>query len=442
MNIIIAEDDKFYARYLEYTVKLCGDHSVEKCDNSKELKKIINSNTDVLLLDFKLDNESGLGLFNELKKKYPNTEIIIISGQKDIEVALELISNGAFEYLVKNDETKNRLIHAINKLSKQVKLNNQLRNLQLEVEQKYDSRKLIISKDGAFDKIYGFINKASKSSINVSIFGATGTGKELVAKCIHFNSDRSKESFVAVNLSSFSESLIESELFGYEKGAFTGANERRIGYIEKANGGTLFLDEISEVPLSIQVKLLRVLQEREIMRIGSSKPIPLNCRIICASNKLLTEEVSKGNFRQDLFYRVIGLPIELPLLKDRGNDMIHLAKHFALEYAVMNNTYSFEFTEGALKKIKGYHYPGNVRELKSIIDLACVLSEDQIIHSSNIVFNEDSIDNHLNSEDYTLKEINEKIIRSMLMKYDNNVRLVARKLQIGKSTIYRLLQND
>ena len=236
--------------------------------------------------------------------------------------------------------------------------------------------------------------------------------------------------------------MIESELFGFEKGSFTGANERRVGRFEEAKGGTLFLDEISEVPLHIQVKLLRVLQEREISRIGSNKTIPIKCRIICASNKDLKKEVESGNFREDLYYRLMGLPIDLPELKYRGNDILHLARHFLDNYSRENKTNRFSLTEAASNKLKRYHYPGNVRELKSIIELACVLADENIIQEDNIQLRETEVEMNILESEYTLKQINENIIRSMLSRHNNNVRLVAKKLGIGKSTIYRLLQED
>ena len=442
MKILIAEDDNYYASYLEYYIKLTGDHEMLTCSDSKSLFKKLSDSIEVVILDYNLDHQSGLETFSKIRNRYPNTEVVVVSGQQDVETAVDLLNKGAFDYIVKNEETKNRIVFTINKLHKQLELKSQLDSLKQEVSNKYDFRSTLISNDQSFEKIYSLMDKASNSSISVSIYGKTGTGKELVAKSIHFNSARSNKPFVAVNLSALTETLIESELFGYEKGAFTGATERRIGRFEEANGGTLFIDEISEVSLSIQVKLLRVLQEREITRLGSNTPVPIDCRIICASNKLLAEEVALGNFRQDLFYRIIGLPVELPELKYRGNDILLLAKHFAMDYCRENELDPLEFSDSALQKLKSYSFPGNVRELKSIIDLACVLSDNGTIGEDQIMLSkEKSIQNIFESE-LSLKEINEKIIRSLLEKYDNNVRLVADKLQIGKSTIYRLIQED
>jgi len=440
MKILIAEDDNYYASYLEYSLNLAGDHEIMRCSNSESLFKTMSDDTATVILDYNLDHQSGHTNFSKLRNIYPELEIIVVSGQQDVGTAVDLMNNGAFDYIVKNEDTKNRIIFTINKLSKQLELKSQLANLQREISKKYDFRSTLISNDQSFERIYGLIHKATSSAINVSIYGKTGTGKELVAKLIHYNSNRKDQPFVAVNLSALSETLIESELFGYEKGAFTGANQRRIGRFEEANRGTLFLDEISEVSLNVQVKLLRVIQEREITRLGSNTPVPIDCRIICASNKVLIDEVSNGNFRQDLFYRIIGLPIDLPELKHRGNDMILLAKHFMMEFCSSNDLPPLQFSDVALQKLKNYSFPGNVRELKSIIDLACVLSENGVIGEDQIMLKQEISQINFIEMDLTLKEINEKIICSLLEKHNSNVRFVANKLQIGKSTIYRMLQ--
>ena len=285
------------------------------------------------------------------------------------------------------------------------------------------------------------IRKASVTNINVSIFGATGTGKEVAAKAIHFNSNRAKYPFVAVNLSALTDSLLESELFGYVKGSFTGANEDRKGKFEEAAKGTIFLDEIADISESTQIILLRVLQEMEISRVGSNKLIQLSCRVITATNKDLAEEVRHGHFRQDLFYRLMGLPINLPRLIERGNDILLLALHFSANYTNKNKEKPIILSEGAINKLMSHHYPGNVRELKSIVDLACVLTNNSFIKSEDIIFNDLSLsEQSLYYNDLVFKYQNKKLIESMLNKHNNNVRLVAQKLGIGKSTIYRMIK--
>ena len=284
------------------------------------------------------------------------------------------------------------------------------------------------------------MEKAIQTQISVSISGATGTGKELVAKGIHYNSKRSAKPFVAVNVSAIPETLLESELFGHEKGAFTGADFRKIGKFEQANNGTLFLDEIADLDLSLQAKLLRVIQEREVVRLGGNETIPLDVRIITATHKNLATMVSEGKFRQDLYYRLLGLPIELPPLKDRGNDIILLAKYFVDEFCKENGMEPKTISDEAKKMLLAYHYPGNIRELKAVMELACVMTNRDTIKPTHLNMNvDDNVQNLLASEK-TLDEYSLEIINHFLNKYNHNVRLVASKLGIGKSTIYRLLQ--
>lgn len=441
LTIIVAEDDEWYARFLEYSIQLHGKHEIIRVTTAREALNAVRQKPDIVTLDYHLPDEKGDSVLRKIRQLSPETRVIVISGQEDVETAVQLLDEGAFDYVVKNDGTRNRLIQAIRNIQRQRELEGQVRNLEQEVRQRFDSRSAIISRSKALHPVYQLIDKAAGSSINVSVYGETGTGKELVAKTIHFQSPRAKHPFIAVNLSSLSESLIESELFGFVKGSFTGALSDRRGKFEEAGKGTLFLDEIAEVSEAIQVKLLRVLQEMEISRIGSSKLIPLQCRIISATNKDLAGEVRKGNFRKDLYYRLIGLPIFLPPLRDRDSDVLHLARYFIHEYCRENRRAELQLTEEAVQKLGQYHFPGNVRELKAVMELACVLADEQTIQAEHIHFNELSSLHDLDMETMTLREMNERMIRSMLSKYNNNVRFVARKLGIGKSTIYRLLQD-
>ena len=277
-------------------------------------------------------------------------------------------------------------------------------------------------------------------NITVTINGETGTGKELAAKAIHFNSDRMKKPFVAINVAAIPKELIESELFGYEKGAFTGADQARAGKFEEANNGTVFLDEIGEMSLSMQSKLLRALQEREIIRLGSNKVIPINVRIIVATHKDLFQEVKEGRFREDLYYRLLGIRLELPPLKERGNDIVLLAKNFVSEFCRENKLPTKDFSQNALDKLVNYSFPGNVRELKAIVEVAIVMSDSTILDDNDIFFNKRVDVDDFIQEELTLEEYNGKIIKGYLIKHDNNVAKVSEKLQIGKSTIYRMIK--
>ena len=284
------------------------------------------------------------------------------------------------------------------------------------------------------------MRKAIQTNISVSISGETGTGKELVAQGIHYNSKVSGNPFVAVNVSAIPETLLESELFGYEKGAFTGADSRKIGKFEQANTGTLFLDEIADLDINIQAKLLRVIQERELVRLGGNETIPLDVRIITATHKNLANLVAEGKFRQDLYYRLLGLPIELPPLRERGNDIILLAKYFVNEFCKENDIEPKNISDDAKKVLLSYYYPGNIRELKAVMELACVMTNRDTIKPSHLNMNVDNSVQNLLAHEKTLEEYNHEIVKHFLNKYNHNVRLVASKLGIGKSTVYRMLQ--
>jgi transcriptional regulator with PAS, ATPase and Fis domain len=284
------------------------------------------------------------------------------------------------------------------------------------------------------------LEKSAKANITVSITGETGTGKELAARAIHFNSDRMKKPFVAINVAAIPKELIESELFGYEKGAFTGADQSKSGKFEEANQGTIFLDEIGEMDLNMQSKLLRVLQERELSRLGSNKTIPIDIRLIVATHRNLLKEVEEGRFRQDLYYRLLGISIDLPPLKERGNDIVMLSKSFIGEFCKLNNLPVKELSQSAIDKLLKYNYPGNVRELRAVSEVAVVMSESDVLDANDIQFNQRNEIEDFMQEELTIDEYNSRIINWYLRKYNNNVLLVADKLKMGKSTIYRMLK--
>lgn len=438
-KLIIAEDDKWYSDFLSYQLGLIPEYEVEVVKSGHDLKKYLYTQPDVITLDYNLPDSDGLELLKLIKKESPNTEVLIISGQEDIGVAVELFREGAYDYLMKDVDTKERLWHIVAKIKEQKQLRGKVEELENEVKKKYKFEKFLIGKSPNFTKMFKLLEKAASSSINVSISGETGTGKEVVAKSIHYNSIASKNKFVAVNISAIPEGLIESELFGHEKGSFTGASARRIGKFEEANNGTLFIDEVGELDLNSQVKLLRVLQEREIQRLGGNKTIPINCRIICATHKDLNVEVENGNFRQDLFYRLVGLPIKIPALRERKGDILLLAKHFIEENASKNEMVTI--SEEARNKLLNHSYPGNVRELRSVIELATVMCDNGEIKSRDITFMAGGSISSILLEDLSLKEMNKRIILQCLDEMDQNIPEVAKRLDIGKSSIYRLLKD-
>lgn len=283
------------------------------------------------------------------------------------------------------------------------------------------------------------MQKALNNNISVSVYGETGTGKDLIAKALHYNSNRANHPFVAINVSAIPADLIESELFGHEKGAFTGAIAQRTGKFEEANNGTLFLDEISEMDLNMQSKMLRVLQEREIIRVGSNKVVKIDVRIITASNKDLAALVKEGSFRMDLYYRLMGLPINLPPLRERGSDILLLANYFVKMFCKENRMPLKTLSSQAQKKILSYRFPGNIRELKSIIELSVILSEGDTIMPDDIQIQSAQETSNIFDQELTMEEYNVKILAHFLKLYNKNAIQVANKLDISRATVYRMI---
>jgi two-component system response regulator AtoC len=313
--------------------------------------------------------------------------------------------------------------------------------LEREVVTRYGFEKSIIGNSPAIAKILEMMHKAAENNIVVTLTGETGTGKEVIAKAIHFNSARRDKPFIPVNMSAISSELFESEFFGHEKGAFTGAVARRKGKFEEADGGTLFLDEITDTDMNFQPKLLRALQEREINRIGSNQPVKFDCRIIVATNRNLQTEVKNGNFRQDLYYRLYGLPIDLPPLRERGKDILLLARHFIESFCIENSLPLKGLSTEAIDRLMSYPWPGNVRELKSVMDLAVIMSSGPTLAAGDIIFNNTDIMGDLVAEELTMKQYELKILDFYLNKYERNIPLVAQKLGISQATIYRMIKD-
>lgn len=441
-KIFIVEDDKIFAKRLQYELSLNPDLELSIFTDGKSLIKGLSCEPDLITLDYHLPDSQGDELLQVIKKQLPQTPVVIISGQQDVSTALDLMKNGAYDYLVKGDDLINRLRNLISNIGEKVLLKRKVAQLELELSNKFTFTNLIRGKSASMVKVFQLMQKALVSKISVSITGETGTGKELVAKAIHFNSNRKNGPFVAVNVSAIPSELIESEMFGFEKGAFTGAIGRRIGKFEEASGGTLFLDEIGDMDFNMQSKLLRVLQEEEFTRIGSNKVLKTDCRIMVATHKNLADEVKNGHFRGDLYYRLLGLPIELPPLRERDQDLILLSKHFIAEFCKDNQIPKKNLSPGAIKKLKSYNFPGNVRELKAIIELALVLGSHDDLVDEDISFNSSLGLDDLFSKDMTLKQYNLKIVEHYLRKNNDDIKLVAEKLDIGKSTIYRMMNNN
>ena len=441
-KIFVVEDSEWYNRLLVHTLSLNPDYEIKSFFTGKDFLNSLHESPDIVTLDYRLPDMTGLDLLKTIREDNSNIQVILISEQGDIDTVVNLLKLGAYDYITKSDDIKDKLLNTVKNIREGIGLKKEISSLRKEIQKKYSFRQIILGESQAIKNVFELIDKALSTNITVSISGETGTGKELVAKAIHYNSKRKDKSFVTVNVAAIPSELIESELFGHEKGSFTGAAFRRIGRFEEADGGTLFLDEIGEMELNLQAKLLRVLQEKEIVRIGSNKPVKTDCRIVVATNKNLKEEVKKGNFRDDLYYRLLGLQIELPPLCERANDILILARDFVSKFCIENNIPLKKLSAQSQKKLMAYSFPGNVRELKSVIELAVTLSENDEIEPEDIILDAGDPLSVVANEVLTLREYEVKIIKAALKKNNNDIRLVAEKLDIGISTIYRMLKEE
>lgn len=440
VRIFVVEDDPAYTKFLKYVLGLNPDFEPEFFTSGKECISQLHKKPSIVTLDYSLPDMEGEKVLKSIREFDPDISVIIVSAQEKIGTAVELLKAGAFDYITKDEDAKDRILNSIKNARNKTSLIREIDRLKHEITTKYEFEKSIIGSSPAIKKIFDLIEKAVKTQITVSVTGETGTGKELIAKAIHYNSKRKNKSLVAVNVAAIPKELIESELFGHEKGAFTGAASRRIGKFEEAEGGTIFLDEIGEMDLSLQSKLLRVLQEKELTRIGGNQVIKLDVRVIVATHRNLQEEVRAGRFREDLYYRLLGLPIQLPALRERGQDILLLARHFLDQFAKENDLKKIKLSAAAQDKLLQYPFPGNVRELKSIMELAAVMATENEIQEKDITFTTPLRDDSLLLKEMTLQEYTYRIIRNYLNKYNNNVLDVARRLDIGKSSIYRYLK--
>lgn len=440
-KVFVVEDDQWYGDFLNYHFSLDQDNEVDVFRGGAELLASLSKGPDLITIDYGLPDMSGAELYAKIRKLNPKVPVIIVSAQQELQVAIDLLRDGVYDYVLKDDDAKDRLWNIQRHLKENMALRDELSSLKSQIQGNQKVRELIKGESSKILKVFELIKKASVANITVSVTGETGTGKELIAKAIHMNSSRKSKKLVAVNVAAIPKELLESELFGHEKGAFTGAVSQRVGKFEEANGGTLFLDEIGELDVSLQAKLLRVLQERELIRVGGAKKVKLDVRLIVATHKNILKEVKEGRFREDLYYRIQGLPIALPPLRERGADIILLAEYFLKAFCKENKIKKDGFSKEAKERLMGYPFPGNIRELKSVVDLAAVLSEDSMVRPDDIMFQQTESEMNFLASEMTMEEYKNKIIQLYLDKYDD-IKVVADKLNIGVSTIYRLLQHE
>lgn len=401
--ILIIEDDPLQRRLIRENLEQ-EDFQVVEASSGKDALMLLNEKfIDCAIVDYKLNGETGINVIEEILKKNPLVTPIMVTAFGNIENAVEALKKGAFDYLVKPIDFK-KLLHIIERAMERQKLKKEISLLQNSLEEKFTVKNFVFT-SSAMESVAKLIAKAAKSDANTLISGETGTGKDFVAKTIHFSSKRKKGPYLAVNIPSLPESLIESELFGSEKGSFTGAYERKIGKFEAAAGGTLFLDEIGDLPAHIQVKLLRAIQEKEIFRLGSSHPIKVDVRIIAATNQELEKLVEEEKFRPDLFYRLNVIRIHVPALKKRREDIPALVDHFIRKYSVREQKNINSISAEAMHTLLNYSYPGNIRELENIIERAVVFAEGDTIVSSELpLFLKEHDDEYLEDNNLSLTE--------------------------------------
>ena len=380
-KILIIEDEESIRRVLR-KVLMEEDSSyniIEAFDGDQAIEMVKKNKIDLILCDIKMPQKDGIEVLNFLIKDYQEIPVIMISGHGDLETAVESMRLGAFDYISKPPDL-NRLLNSVRGALK----NKLFRKKNKSVLKKTKDFK-IIGESVEIRKINNLIDKVSKTNAKIIIFGPNGSGKELVANQIHLNSSRCEGPFIEVNCAAIPSELIESELFGHIKGAFTSAIKDKIGKFEAANGGTIFLDEIGDMSLSAQSKVLRALQEHKIQRVGSEKDLIVDVRVIAATNKNLKDEISKNNFREDLFHRLAVIEINVPSLNDRFSDIPLLVKHFLKLIALENSEVPKEIKLDAIKKLQKFNWTGNVRELRNVIERLVILTENSIISKEDVI---------------------------------------------------------
>jgi DNA-binding NtrC family response regulator len=433
---------------LTYWVKDKWKYDIEVFNNGEDLLRKLNVKPDLILLDIMLPGMDGLEVLKRIKQLDENLPVIILSAQGSIEVAVDALRFGAFDYFPKPIDIQ-RLEPAIKNAIKSYDLTKEIESLKENVKKEF-SFDNIISADGRMQDVFKLVSKVLNNDITVLIYGESGTGKELIARAIHYNGKRKDKPFIVVNCASIPRELLESELFGHEKGSFTGAHQRKLGKFELASGGTLFLDEVGELEMLLQAKLLRVIQEKEFERVGGTELIKTDVRILSATNRDLKQAVERKEFREDLYYRLNSFPISIPPLRQRRGDIIVLAQHFLDTFNKKLSKNVKGFTKKALKLIYEYNWPGNIREMENTIERCLIISEKDLIDVDDLPLhiraaeplNGIELNGALFSDDSIVpfEKLKEEAIRHALKVTKGNIVEAAKKLHLGRATIYRLME--
>ncbi|MFH0813199.1 MAG: sigma-54 dependent transcriptional regulator [Pseudomonadota bacterium] len=437
-KILIVEDDEVARKNLSRLLSRDG-HKTTAASTGKEAIALLGKDSfDLVITDLVLGEMSGIDLLTEVKRQSEDIEVIVITGYASVATAIEATKKGAYHYLQKPlraDEVR----HLIGKAIEKKKLKDQMKVLEEKVRDQAEPE--LIGQSQSVAELAKLIRQVALSDTNVLITGESGTGKELVAKLIHHHSRRFKKTFVAFNCGGFTEELLANELFGHEKDAFTGATSTKTGLLESANGGTLFFDEVGDMPISMQVKLLRVIQERELIRVGGNKPIPIDVRIIGATNQDIKKTVAAGTFRHDLYYRLNVITINLPPLRERKEDIPLLAYYFLRRAMKKSDRNIKGFSDEALKILRSYDFPGNVRELENIVERAVALASGDTIEVRDLPPDLGEMEiysyPYKNQEFKTLEALEREYIQWVLRKVDRNKTQAAKILGIDRASLWR-----
>ncbi|MCD4675576.1 MAG: sigma-54 dependent transcriptional regulator [Desulfobacula sp.] len=448
-NILLVEDEKRMRQVIAMQLFDLDLHIHEAVDGEQAIDIFENEMIHLVITDLKLPKINGMDVLNFIKKKDPEIPVIVITAYGSIENAVKAIQKGAFDYVTKPFKEE-KLRSSIIKALKISRLTSEVRHLRQEIEDRYTFKNIVGDSPKICD-VLKLAGSVSNTDTTVLITGESGTGKELISRATHINSPRSSGPFLTVNCAAIPSNLLEAELFGYEKGAFTGAHKRTKGKFEVASGGTLFLDEIGDMKPDVQAKLLRILETREFERLGGTKTIKADVRIIAATNKNLEEMVEEKLFREDLFYRIDVFPIHIPPLRERKQDIPKLSNHFIQEFSKAFGRKPPELSDKAIKKLIQYPWKGNIRELKNVLERAMILSKGSQITSHHIILNESQAKSFaqinidtlipmiINDHGLSLDDLESYCIKYAMKTLNNNVSKAARFLGLSRATLrYRL----
>ena len=441
-KILVVDDEVQIRTLLSRMLELEGYEVCQAGDCRTALKQLEFQSPDVVLCDVFLPDGNGVDLVSSVKKTAPNVEIILLTAHGNIPDGVQAIKNGAFDYITKGDDN-NKIIPLVSRAVEKARMNVRLEKLEKKVGHTY-SFDSVLGDSKALKDAVSLAQKVSGTDVPVLLTGETGTGKEVFAQAIHYNSKRAKQNFVAVNCSSFSKELLESEMFGHKAGSFTGALKDKKGLFEEADNGTIFLDEIGEMAFELQAKLLRILETGEYIKIGDTKPTRVNVRVVAATNRNLPEEITAGRFREDLFYRLSVFQIHLPPLRERAGDVRILAKAFVKDFSVRLARPVTEITPAFLEALEQQPWKGNIRELRNVIERSLIVCESERLDVADLPL--DIQNTHYEQSDETtpgsfeLSAMERRHIARVLEYTKGNKTEAARLLKIGLTTLYRKIQ--